>query len=68
VPGTRIGGAGLGEARQLRREQGEASTADVVAVMTEARRRVKAEFGSSLEPEVQTLGAIDWPADWSEVS
>ncbi len=67
--GLEIGGAGLAEKHaNFVENRGEATTADVVAVMTEARRRVKAEFGISLEPEVQTLGEIDWPADWSEES
>ena len=67
--GLEIGGAGLAEKHaNFVENRGEATTADVIAVMTEARRRVKAEFGISLEPEVQTLGEIDWPADWSEES
>jgi UDP-N-acetylenolpyruvoylglucosamine reductase len=38
---------------------GQATTADVVALMAEGRRRVRAEFGVELEPEVQFLGAVD---------
>ena len=37
---------------------GSASTADVLAVMTEGRRRVLERFGVELEPEVQTLGDV----------
>jgi UDP-N-acetylenolpyruvoylglucosamine reductase len=37
---------------------GNASTADVLAVMAEGRRRVYERFGVELEPEVQTLGDV----------
>ncbi|MGA2319816.1 MAG: UDP-N-acetylmuramate dehydrogenase [Solirubrobacteraceae bacterium] len=40
---------------------GTASTADVLAVMAEGRRRVLECFGVELEPEVQTLGAVSFP-------
>lgn len=40
---------------------GEATTADVVAVMAEGRRRVQERFGVTLEPEVQTLGDVQFP-------
>jgi UDP-N-acetylmuramate dehydrogenase len=36
----------------------DASTADVLAVMAEGRRRVLERFGVELEPEVQTLGDV----------
>ena len=39
----------------------DASTADVVALMAEGRRRVKERFGVELEPEVQTLGRVTFP-------
>ena len=38
---------------------GEASTADVIALMAEGRRRVRERYGVSLEPEVQLLGRVD---------
>lgn len=38
---------------------GAATTADVVALMAEARRRVREAFGVDLEPEVQFLGEVD---------
>jgi UDP-N-acetylmuramate dehydrogenase len=38
---------------------GSASTADVIALMAEGRRRVRERFGVELEPEVQLLGDID---------
>jgi UDP-N-acetylmuramate dehydrogenase len=43
---------------------GTATTADVLAVMAAARRRVHERFGVELEPEVQVLGDAEWPEDW----
>jgi UDP-N-acetylmuramate dehydrogenase len=40
---------------------GGASTADVVALMAEGRRRVLERFGVELEPEVQVLGPVRFP-------
>jgi UDP-N-acetylmuramate dehydrogenase len=40
---------------------GEATTADVLALMAEGRRRVKEKFGIELEPEVQVLGDVEVP-------
>jgi UDP-N-acetylenolpyruvoylglucosamine reductase len=40
---------------------GNASTADVLAVMAEGRRRVLERFGVELEPEVQRLGDVRFP-------
>lgn len=40
---------------------GTASTADVVNLMAEGRRRVLERFGVELEPEVQTLGTLRFP-------
>jgi UDP-N-acetylmuramate dehydrogenase len=40
---------------------GSATTADVLNVMAEGRRRVLERFGVELEPEVQTLGAVRFP-------
>jgi UDP-N-acetylmuramate dehydrogenase len=40
---------------------GSATTAEVVAVMAEGRRRVLERFGVELEPEVQTLGELRLP-------
>ncbi len=42
---------------------GSATTADVVGLMAEGRRRVLERFGVELEPEVQTLGDVRFP--WS---
>lgn len=38
---------------------GQATTAAVVALMAEGRRRVRERFGVELEPEVQLLGELD---------
>jgi UDP-N-acetylenolpyruvoylglucosamine reductase len=40
---------------------GNATTADVLAVMGEGRRLVLERFGVELEPEVQTLGDVRFP-------
>jgi UDP-N-acetylmuramate dehydrogenase len=40
---------------------GTATTADVIAVIAEGRRRVLERFGVALEPEVQTLGDVRFP-------
>jgi UDP-N-acetylenolpyruvoylglucosamine reductase len=40
---------------------GTATTADVLALMAEGRRRVIERFGVKLEPEVQTLGEVRFP-------
>jgi UDP-N-acetylmuramate dehydrogenase len=63
--GLRVGGAAFSEKHaNFVVNHGEATTADVVAVMAEGRRRVQDRFGIALEPEVQTLGPVDLPADW----
>jgi UDP-N-acetylenolpyruvoylglucosamine reductase len=43
---------------------GGATTADVLALMGEGRRRVHERFGVELEPEVQLLGKVRWPEGW----
>jgi UDP-N-acetylenolpyruvoylglucosamine reductase len=40
---------------------GAATTADVIALMEEGRRRVIERYGVQLEPEVQTLGEVRFP-------
>ena len=64
--GLRVGGAGFSDKHANFVENlGEASTADVVALMAEGRRRVKEAFGVELEPEVQALGPVSFPAEWA---
>jgi UDP-N-acetylenolpyruvoylglucosamine reductase len=60
--GLTIGGARFAEKHaNFIENTGSASTADVIAVMAEGRRRVKERFGVELEPEVQTLGEVRFP-------
>ncbi len=40
---------------------GAATTAEIVTLMAEGRRRVLERFGVALEPEVQTLGPVRFP-------
>jgi UDP-N-acetylenolpyruvoylglucosamine reductase len=42
----------------------DGTTADVLELMAEGRRRVHERFGVVLEPEVQILGEVEWPAGW----
>jgi UDP-N-acetylenolpyruvoylglucosamine reductase len=63
--GLRIGGAGFSAKHaNFVENHGDATTADVIAVMAEGRRRVKERFGVELEPEVQALGRVEIPTDW----
>ncbi|MGZ4176282.1 MAG: UDP-N-acetylmuramate dehydrogenase [Solirubrobacteraceae bacterium] len=63
--GLRVGGAGFSAKHANFVENlGDATTADVVALMAEGRRRVLEQFGVELEPEVQTLGPVAFPAEW----
>jgi len=45
---------------------GEATTADVIALMGEGRRRVREHSGVELEPEVQFLGDVDTSPLWGD--
>jgi UDP-N-acetylenolpyruvoylglucosamine reductase len=63
--GLRIGGASFSAKHaNFIENHGAATTADVVALMAEGRRRVRERFGITLEPEVQALGAVELPRDW----
>ena len=58
--GFQVGGARFSEKHaNFVENTGEATTADVVALMAEGRRRVHERFGVALEPEVQVLGEVD---------
>ncbi len=60
--GLEIGGARFSPKHaNFIENHGEASTADVVALMAEGRRRVLEQTGLELEPEVQTLGDVRFP-------
>jgi UDP-N-acetylenolpyruvoylglucosamine reductase len=63
--GLRIGGASFSSKHaNFVENHGDASTADVIALMAEGRRLVKEQFGVELEPEVQVLGPVEIPTDW----
>ncbi len=64
--GLRHGGARFSEKHaNFVENAGEATTAEVLELMAECRRRVHERFGVVLEPEVQVLGEIAWPEDWA---
>jgi UDP-N-acetylenolpyruvoylglucosamine reductase len=59
--GLTVGGARFSEKHaNFVENEGEATTADVLALMAEGRRRVHERFGVVLEPEVQVLGEVSW--------
>ena len=59
----RIGGAMISPKHaNFIENAGDATTADALALMTEARRRAREQFGVELEHEVQLLGAIELAA------
>jgi UDP-N-acetylmuramate dehydrogenase len=63
--GLRVGGASFSDKHaNFVENHGDATTADVIALMAEGRRRVKERFGVELEPEVQALGPVPIPQDW----
>jgi UDP-N-acetylenolpyruvoylglucosamine reductase len=63
--GLEIGGARLSPKHaNFVENTGGATTADILEVMAEARRRVHEKFGVTLEPEVQILGDVNWPEGW----
>jgi UDP-N-acetylenolpyruvoylglucosamine reductase len=63
--GLRIGGARFAEKHaNFVENAGGATTADILALMAEGRRRVHERFGVVLEPEVQVLGEVERPPAW----
>ena len=61
--GLTVGGARFSEKHaNFVENMGDATTADVVALMADGRRRVRERFGVELEPEVQLLGDVDTEA------
>jgi UDP-N-acetylmuramate dehydrogenase len=65
--GLTVGGARFSEKHaNFVENMGEATTADVIALMGEGRRRVRERFGVELEPEVQFLGEVDTTPLWGE--
>ena len=64
--GLRVGGASFSSKHaNFVENRGDATTADVVALIAEGRRRVEDCFGVALEAEVQALGPVGLPTDWS---
>jgi UDP-N-acetylmuramate dehydrogenase len=60
--GYRIGGAQISPKHaNFIENAGGATSADAVALIVEARRRAREQFGVQLHPEVQLLGAIEIP-------
>jgi UDP-N-acetylenolpyruvoylglucosamine reductase len=67
--GMEVGGARFSDKHANFVENGgAATTADVVALMAEGRRRVHERFGVTLEPEVQLLGDVDADVLYGEPS
>jgi UDP-N-acetylenolpyruvoylglucosamine reductase len=63
--GLRHGGARFSEKHaNFVENDRDATTADVLELMAEGRRRVHERFGVELEPEVQVLGEVRWPDGW----
>jgi UDP-N-acetylmuramate dehydrogenase len=63
--GLRHGGVRFSEkhANFVENDRG-GTTADVLELMAEGRRRVHERFGVELEAEVQILGEVEWPTGW----
>jgi UDP-N-acetylenolpyruvoylglucosamine reductase len=63
--GLRVGGARFSEKHaNFVENDRDATTADVLALMAEGRRRVHERFGVELEPEVQVLGEAEPAGGW----
>jgi UDP-N-acetylenolpyruvoylglucosamine reductase len=63
--GLRHGGARFSEKHaNFVENYRDATTAEVLELMAEGRRRVHERFGVELEPEVQVLGEVSWPDGW----
>ena len=64
--GLELGGARFSDKHaNFVENTGEATSAAVIALMAEGRRRVRERFGVELEPEVQVLGEVDTSGLWS---
>ena len=64
--GLRIGGASFSTKHaNFVENRGDATTADVIALMATGRHRVLEQFGVELEAEVQVLGNVDLPREWT---
>ena len=64
--GLQVGGARYSDKHaNFVENAGGATTADILNLMAEGRRRVHERFGVVLEPEVQILGEVEWPVGWN---
>jgi UDP-N-acetylenolpyruvoylglucosamine reductase len=63
LKGHRIGGAQISpkHANFIENAGGEARSADAIALMTEARRRAREQYGVELQHEVVLLGGLELP-------
>ncbi len=62
--GLQVGGARFSDKHaNFVENAGGATTADILGLISEGRRRVHESFGVWLEPEVQVLGEVEWPED-----
>ena len=62
MPRPQVGGASFSAKHaNFVENAGDATTADILELMAEGRRRVHERFGVELEPEVQVLGEVRWP-------
>jgi UDP-N-acetylmuramate dehydrogenase len=62
LKGHRIGGAQISPKHaNFIENAGEATTADAIALMVEARRRAKEQYGVELRHEVELLGELELP-------
>jgi UDP-N-acetylenolpyruvoylglucosamine reductase len=63
--GLQVGGARFSDKHaNFVENMGDATTADILALIAEGRSRVHERFGFVLEPEVRVLGEQEWPEGW----
>jgi UDP-N-acetylmuramate dehydrogenase len=62
LKGYRVGGAQISPKHaNFIENAGDARTEDAIALMTEARRRARDQFGVELRHEVEMLGPTEYP-------
>jgi UDP-N-acetylenolpyruvoylglucosamine reductase len=66
--GLQVGGARFSSKHaNFVENAGDATTADILALMAAGRHRVYKQFGVALEPEVRVLGNVEWPQGWDRL-